>query len=86
MLKPAIWIILISISIPKFLPAQNLVPNGDFEKHITFDFSGGAVRTIKFLKDWKPSWNEFYFIAIKTLAKKFSIKQEHIHKSGLFQF
>ena len=85
MVKLYFCLILISISISKILPAQNLVPNSGFEKHITFDFSG-AGSYINFLKDWKPSGNEILFYCHKDLAKKFPIETEHIHKSGFYNF
>lgn len=70
MLKPATWIILI-FSFPNFLPAQNLVPNGGFEKHITFDLSGGPGNYINFLKDWETPGPRWAVYCHKDFVKKF---------------
>ncbi len=35
--------------------SQNLVPNGDFEKHSTFDLSIGPASYLSTLSDWKPT-------------------------------
>jgi outer membrane protein OmpA-like peptidoglycan-associated protein len=78
-------LIVICILQPAFLPAQNLVPNGNFEKHITFDYSGGPGHYINFLKDWEPNSTP-YFVTYchKDLVKKFG--QERYLKSGYASF
>lgn len=60
------------------LTSQNLVPNGNFEKHITFDFSGGPGNYINFLKDWETNGHLDAIYCHKDFVKKFG--QERLKK------
>jgi outer membrane protein OmpA-like peptidoglycan-associated protein len=65
-------LIFFRLFLPDYISAQNLVPNGDFERHSTFEFSGGPGQYINFLNDWDPSGTSSWAIYChKDFVKKF---------------
>ncbi len=72
-----LFIFLLS-SIGSNLFSQNLVPNGNFEEHISFDnYTNVPNPNIQLLKSWKPSGAVGDFVAYchRNLVKKFGVKR-----------
>ncbi|MGB3079888.1 MAG: OmpA family protein [Saprospiraceae bacterium] len=58
--------------------SQNLVPNGNFEEHLSFDYCTRVPNPdIQFLKSWKPSGAVGDFVAYchRDLVKRFGVKR-----------
>lgn len=76
-----IYIFLFSFS----AKSQNLVPNGNFEKHSTFDLSVGPGSYISTLSDWEPTGSAtFEVYAHRTFVRKFG--QQRLKDGGYVNF
>lgn len=80
------YLILISFwLLPLYLFSQNLVPNGNFEKHATFDLSVGPGSFISYLTDWEPTGSSsFEVYAHRAFVKKFG--QQRLKDCGYVNF
>ncbi len=67
------------------LNSQNLVPNGNFEKHATFDLSVGPGSYISYLSDWEPTgMATFEVYAHREFVRKFG--QQRLKDCGYVNF
>ncbi len=80
------YLILISFwLLPLYLFSQNLVPNGNFEKHSTFDLSVGPGSYISYLSDWETTGTEsFEVYAHRAFVRKFG--QQRLKDGGYINF
>ncbi len=80
------YFILISFwLLPLYLFSQNLVPNGNFEKHATFDLSVGPGSYISYLSDWETTGtSSFEVYAHRAFVRKFG--QQRLKDGGYINF
>jgi len=65
--------------------SQNLVPNGNFEKHTTFDFSEGPGFHIQSISDWESSGtSSLKAYCHRDFVRKFG--QQRLKESGFINF
>lgn len=65
--------------------SQNLVPNGNFEKHTTFDFSVGPGFHIQSISDWESSGtSSLKAYCHRDFVRKFG--QQRLKESGFINF